>query len=255
MEKNLRKNVICGRRNVKEFFRHLKEAGDFDKSSEILIKKNLSKEAEKEILSIVPKGFRMSYISGGEFDSLFPGLNHQGVAVISDKTRSQYKVFDFSDLREEVSEKSGPILILDRIQDPGNLGNILRTAECFGVNTVILSERESCDITPAVEKVSSGAVHYLKIFKVVNLKQAIEILKEKGFWIVSVTEKGVSDPKNLPSKEEICLVMGNESEGIKKSLLENSDFTFRIDMHGKIESLNVVVSCGIVLDRIVNRKI
>ncbi len=257
MEKSLRqKNAIYGRQNVKEFFRKIKDSNKETtvQIQQILIKKNPSREVEKEILPLIPNGFRITYITGGEFDSLFPNANHQGVAIVTDTKKQNSETLDFSDLKESIVEKIGPILVLDRIQDPGNLGNILRTAECFGVKIVIIPDRQSCDITGAVEKVSSGAIHYLKIFKVTNLNQVIEILKEKGYWIVAGTEKGESNPKNLPSKEETCLILGNENEGIKKILLENSDFTYRIDLHGKIESLNVGVSCGILLDRIVNRR-
>ncbi|MCK6379638.1 MAG: 23S rRNA (guanosine(2251)-2'-O)-methyltransferase RlmB [Leptospiraceae bacterium] len=256
MEKNLKqKSFIYGKQNVKEFFRKLKSSNSNEKVSirEILVKKNPSKDIEKEILSFIPKGFHITYISTEEFDSLFPNSNHQGIAVVQDTKKEFSNSLDFSDLKKDITEKKGPILILDRIQDPGNLGNILRTAECFGVQFVIIPERESCDITNAVEKVSSGATHYLKIYKVTNLKQVIEVLKEKGYWVVAGTEKGESSPKNLPSKEETCLILGNENEGIKKILLEHSDFTYRINLHGKIESLNVGVSCGILLDRIVNR--
>ena len=98
MEKNLRtKNAIYGRRNVKEFLRHFKgsDLETSDKIQEILIKKNPSREVEKEILSDVPKGIRITYISGGEFDLLFPGVNHQGVAVVSEKLKPNSKALDF----------------------------------------------------------------------------------------------------------------------------------------------------------------
>lgn len=144
---------------------------------------------------------------------------------------------------------------MDRIQDPGNLGNILRTAECFGITNIILPERESAGITPVVEKVSSGAISFLKIFTVKNLANTLELLKENGYWIVSTSDRGTEENwSKLPELEELVILMGNEGEGVKRILLEKSDFVLRIPMHGNLSSLNVTVATGIVLDRIVNRK-
>ena len=100
---------------------------------------------------------------------------------------------------------------------------------------------------------SSGAIHHLKIFKVVNLRQVIDFLKENGYWVVATSDRGMDSWDKLPELHETAVIMGNEEAGVKRILLENADFVFQIPMHGKVSSLNVVVATGIVLDRIVNR--
>ncbi|MCE9501127.1 MAG: 23S rRNA (guanosine(2251)-2'-O)-methyltransferase RlmB [Leptospira sp.] len=257
MEKKLAyKNAVFGRRNVSELLRKLSESGDGPETwpvREVLIKKNPSTDIINEIVSVIPKGLKITYLSGGDLDSMLPGINHQGVIALKIARATNAQTGDLSDLKVFIKESKGPVLILDRIQDTGNLGNILRTAECFGVTAVVISERESADITATVEKSSSGAVHHLNLFRVTNLMQAVEALKASGYWIVSASDRGTEDWKKLPDATETVLILGNESEGVKKILLDNSDFILRIPLHGSVSSLNVGTACGICLDRIVNR--
>jgi 23S rRNA (guanosine2251-2'-O)-methyltransferase len=137
--------------------------------------------------------------------------------------------------------------------DTGNLGSILRTAECFGITHIIIPERDMAPINDTVERISSGALHHIQLFRVTNLNQTLELLKEKGYWIVITSDSGSEDWSGLPNANELAIVLGNEEKGVKRLLNENSDFKLRIPMHGEISSLNVAVSCGIVLDRIINR--
>ncbi len=216
------------------------------------IKENPGTEIVEKILNKIPSFVQVHKVSVSKLDSLVPGRNHQGIVAL--KAPSKQTTFDKKNLEEFLSEKPGAFLILDRIQDPGNLGNILRTAECFRVTNIILPERESAGITPVVEKVASGALSFLKIFTVKNLANTLELLKENGYWIVSTSDRGTEDWSKLPDLNELVILMGNEGEGIKRILMEKSDFVLRIPMHGNLSSLNVTVATGIVLDRIVNRK-
>ena len=100
------------------------------------------------------------------------------------------------------------------MQDTGNLGNILRTAECFGFTTIVLSERESAPINDTVERMSSGAIHHLKIFKVINLRQVIDFLKESGYWIVATSDRGMDSWDKVPELHETAVIMGNEEAGV-----------------------------------------
>ncbi|MDX1959987.1 MAG: 23S rRNA (guanosine(2251)-2'-O)-methyltransferase RlmB [Leptospiraceae bacterium] len=257
MEKKINYRPIFGKRNVEEFLRKWNDKPEeFQKTEfkEILIKKNPSKDI-MDIIKKIPKGVKISYTSLGDMDAMFKGLNHQGIALIKIQQNSKNSVYsEINELYLEIeSGKKTLILALDRISDTGNLGNILRTAECFGVTHIILPERDTAPVNEVVERISSGATHHLKLYRVTNLYSTLEILKEKGYWIVSTSDKGTEDWDNLPEKEEIVLVMGSEGEGVKKLVLERSDFLVRIPLHGKISSLNVTIACGICLDRIVNR--
>lgn len=256
MEKKVIKGAIYGKRNVAELIQKNHEDGLPPAKwgfKEVLIKKNPSRDLMNEIVSLIPKGIRITYLSIGEMDSMFHGVNHQGIVLLREESKKSTYTGDFTGLQELVAEEKLPILILDRVQDTGNLGNILRTAECFGFTTIVLSERESAPINDTVERMSSGAIHHLKIFKVINLRQVIDFLKENGYWIVATSDRGMDSWDKLPELHETAVIMGNEEAGVKRILLENADFVFQIPMHGKVSSLNVVVATGIVLDRIVNR--
>ncbi len=256
MEKKVIKGAIYGKRNVAELIQKNHDDGLPPNKwgfREVIIKKNPSRDLMNEVVSLIPKGIRITYLSIGEMDSMFHGVNHQGIVLLREESKKSTFTGDFTGLQELVAEEKLPILILDRVQDTGNLGNILRTAECFGFTTIVLSERESAPINDTVERMSSGAIHHLKIFKVINLRQVIDFLKENGYWVVATSDRGMDSWEKLPELHETAVIMGNEEAGVKRILLENADFVFPIPMHGKVSSLNVVVATGIVLDRIVNR--
>jgi 23S rRNA (guanosine2251-2'-O)-methyltransferase len=243
-----KKNLIYGRRNVLEYLSS--QAGNPGSSYEIFIKEGT--KGIEEIYELIPPRTKKSKLSGQDFEGKFKGISHQGVVVVIKEGADNY--LSLGDLKDKVEgEERFPILILDRIQDAGNLGSILRTAECFGFKDVVIPDRDSAKITDAVIKTSSGAIHKLHLYHVANLAQVVDFLKENNYWVVAATEKGSEDWKNLPEPQECALIMGNEHEGIKKILLEKSDFQFRIPIHGEIGSLNVAISTGIFMDRIVNR--
>ncbi|WP_039942420.1 23S rRNA (guanosine(2251)-2'-O)-methyltransferase RlmB [Leptospira alexanderi] len=251
-EKIARPEYIFGKRTLIELTEaHIGKEHSFP-FTDLYVKENPGTDIVEKILNRLPSFVKVHRISGSKLDSLVPGKNHQGVVAL--KSFSRQQISDKKNLEEYLSEKPGAFLILDRIQDPGNLGNILRTAECFGITNIILPERESAGITPVVEKVSSGALSFLKIFTVKNLANTLELLKENGYWIVSTSDRGTENWSKLPELKELVILMGNEGEGVKRILLEKSDFVLRIPMHGNLSSLNVTVATGIVLDRIVNRK-
>jgi 23S rRNA (guanosine2251-2'-O)-methyltransferase len=249
------RDYIFGKRNVSELVGKLKKEGKSPRTwpfREIIVKKNPSKDI-LDILKTIPSEIKITHVSGGDLDAELPGKNHQGIALLREKnlTREKYKSLD--DLLENLSIEKSLVLVLDRIQDIGNFGGILRTAECFGVKHILIPERESAGINETVEKIASGALHYLNVYRVTNLNASLEKLKEIGYWTVATDETGTENWEKLPPKEEIVLVMGNEGKGVKRLLQENSDFMVRIPMHGSISSLNVTVATGIALDRIVNR--
>jgi 23S rRNA (guanosine2251-2'-O)-methyltransferase len=247
-------NLLYGRRSVAEYIekKNIEEA-DLD-IKEVYVKKNPTYDIE-QILKQIPTNRKIHYLSPIELDAKFPSMNHQGIVLALNEFRKKEFKRDLIGFKSfiDLEENRSPILILDRIQDAGNLGNILRTAECFGFKIVVLSEKESVGLTDAVVRVSSGAVHHLEVFTIVNLFQVIEHLKKVGYWIVATSDRGLDPWEKVPAARECAVIMGNEKEGVKRILLDNADFVCNIPMHGNISSLNVVVATGIVLDRIQNR--
>jgi 23S rRNA (guanosine2251-2'-O)-methyltransferase len=152
------------------------------------------------------------------------------------------------------SEGEALVLILDEIQDPHNVGAILRSAECSGVNGVILTKHNSATITSTVTKVSAGATEHLKICQVNNLSQTIDELREKGFWIVGSYLENAKDYTEVDYKIPIALIVGNEEKGIRKLTASKCDFLVKIPMIGKIQSLNVSVATGILLFEILRQR-
>ena len=241
---------IFGKRNSIEFLK----TQNHNLVEKIFLKESLEKSTQSEILKVA-KNCKIIRLDTKSLQQILPNQNHQGIAVVCKDSKNE-KVGSWQDFRLFFKENpKGPFLVLDRIQDTGNLGNILRTAECFGITAIILSSNESAKISTQVEKMSSGAIHYLNIFQVPNLSLVTELLKENHIWIIASSDKGNQFlTSNLPPKEEIALIVGNEEKGVKHLLMKKADFILQIPMLGQINSLNVTVATGILLDRIINRK-
>ncbi|NLK62778.1 MAG: 23S rRNA (guanosine(2251)-2'-O)-methyltransferase RlmB [Fusobacteria bacterium] len=158
---------------------------------------------------------------------------------------------DFGEFLEKiVKNKESTVLILDGIQDPRNFGAIIRSAECFGVDGIIIPNRNSVKINETVIKTSTGAIEYVDIVPVTNISQAIEQLKKIGYWIYGAEADGSKDFKKESYAEKAGVVLGSEGRGIRKKVKENCDILVKIPMKGKINSLNVSVACGILLSQI-----
>jgi 23S rRNA (guanosine2251-2'-O)-methyltransferase len=196
-------------------------------------------------------GIKVSQLSPQKFEKIAKSENSQGVLAL----KSEYKFYEIGDVIDESKKSEYPLLLLlDSIQDPHNLGAILRTAECAGVVGVIVTTNQSSPITDVVEKISAGAVSHLKICPINNLVHAIEQLKKEGFWIVGTHLSGQKNYDQIDYKMPTALVMGNEEKGIRKLVAENCDFLVKIPMKGKIDSLNVSVSTGVLLFEIVRQR-
>lgn len=173
------------------------------------------------------------------------GSGHQGVALEVDS-------YPYSDLGQMLSlaQKRGQdpfLLLLDTLQDPQNLGTLLRSAESVGVHGVILPLRHTATVTPAVVNVSSGASEHLLITQQ-NLAQAISLIKSESIWVIGLDggdEIPLLDQARL--KGPLALVVGGEAEGMRKLVRESCDLLLRLPMHGKIESLNAAVAGSVVL--------
>ena len=178
--------------------------------------------------------------------------NHQGVIAIVPPF-DYCEVEDILNFAKEKSEKPF-ILILDGIEDPHNLGSIIRTAETAGVHGIIIPKRRAATVNSTVHKVSAGAVEHVKIARVNNLNETIKYLKENDIWICGTD----MDAKNYYYNEKfdgpIAIVIGSEGFGMSRLVKENCDFLVKIPMKGKITSLNASVSAGIVMYEVVKQR-
>lgn len=183
-------------------------------------------------------------------DKLSRNGNHQGIVL-------ETKPFEYSDLNSIISvckKKANPlILILDEIEDPHNFGAIIRSADAFGVDGIIIKSRNQVPINMTVSKVSTGAIEYVRIAQVANLKTALDKLKDNGFWIYAADGSAKDEYQKINYDGPIALIVGSEGNGISRLLLDNSDFVIKIPMVGHVNSLNVSVATGILLSRIRNK--
>jgi len=176
---------------------------------------------------------------------------HQGAVGVA--AAKAYLSLD--DLLESISGLDAPLLlVLDGIEDPHNLGAILRTAEAAGAQGIILPTRRAVGLTAAVAKVSAGAIEHLPVARVVNLSQAIERLKEARFWIYGLDAKGSRSYAEVDYRGPVALVVGGEGRGLRPLVAGRCDGTVRIPMRGKVESLNVSVATAVVLYEILRQR-
>ena len=170
---------------------------------------------------------------------------HQGVLAIAEP-KGYVSMEEVIQLARDRGE--APLLVmLDSVQDPQNLGAIMRSAESFGVHGLVIPERRACGVTPAVIKASCGAWEYLPVARVKNLSRAIDLAKEQGLWIVGALAEAEKPIFDVDLRGSIGIVLGGEDRGISRLAAEKCDFLVRIPTMGCVPSLNVSVACGIIL--------
>ena len=184
----------------------------------------------------------LCYIDKNLFKKKYIDSRNQGIAI------SFYYEFIKREIPQNFIKNNICFLVLDQIKDPQNFGQIIRTAECAGVDGIIYSKHNSVPITNTVLQVSQGAFLNINLYEVVNIKNEIKKMKKEGFWAIGV-ENGLnaSNWYELDYKNKIIIVFGSEGEGIRKKVLEICDFKSTIEMQGKINSLNVSASISAVL--------
>lgn len=196
--------------------------------------------SDKEINSLLEKNkIKTEYLDKKAF-SKFDKYSHQGIIL-------DIEDFSYVDYKDFLSLDDAKIVILDHLEDPHNLGAIIRTCEAAGVHGIIIPKDRSVDINSTVMKTSAGALENVKIAKVTNLIKVIDDLKDNGYWIVGTEMEGDIDYRDVDYTGKIGLVIGNEGSGISKSVLQACDYVARIPMYGKINSLNASVAAGIMI--------
>jgi 23S rRNA (guanosine2251-2'-O)-methyltransferase len=179
-----------------------------------------------------------------KLDSL--ARNHQGVAL----EVGRYPIVDIEDILARAKKLNAPpfIIALDHIEDPHNLGAILRTAEVVGVHGLLLPKQRSVDVTPAVVRASAGAAEHMWVAKIPNLTQALKKLKQADVWVVGVENTSDALPYHQANLTgAIALVIGSEGRGMSRLVKKTCDFLIKLPMRGQIESLNASVACGLIL--------
>ena len=191
-------------------------------------------------------------VEKSKLDFMSKTNNHQGVIAIVPPF-NYCEIEDILDLAEQRNEDAF-ILILDGIEDPHNLGSIIRTAETAGVHGIIIPKRRSVTVNSTVSKVSAGAVEHMKIARVNNINEAIRKLKENGLWIIGTDMNTNTYYYNQDLTGPIAIVIGNEGSGMSMKVTKACDFLVKIPMKGKVTSLNASVSTGIVIYEAVKQR-
>ena len=186
-----------------------------------------------------------------KLDQLVEG-NHQGVIA-------QVAAYQYAELEDlfKVAEKRNEdpfFLILDEIEDPHNLGSIMRTADATGAHGIIIPKRRAVGLTASVAKASTGAIEYIPVARVTNLSRTIDELKERGLWIAGTDAKGKTDYRNLDGTMPIGLVIGSEGKGMSRIIGEKCDFLITLPMVGKVTALNASVAESLLMYEVYRKR-
>lgn len=198
------------------------------------------------------KGIVIKEVDRKKLDSMSVTGAHQGVIAVV----TPYKYCEIEEIIQYAEEKGEKpfVLVLDEIEDPHNLGSIIRTAEICGVHGIIIPKRRNVGITPTVYKTSAGAIEHMKIAKVANINNAVDKLKENGIWVYGADMDGQSYCYQTDFTGAVALVIGSEGRGISKLTKDKCDMLVKIPMAGKITSLNASVAAGIMMYEVLKQK-
>jgi 23S rRNA (guanosine2251-2'-O)-methyltransferase len=235
---------VEGRNAVYEL---LKTDKEIDK---ILVQKDLKDDASKRLINVIRSHkIKLQLVDKYVIEKESESKRHQGfIAYVSD-----YKYFDVEDILAGCNEDNALVVILNEILDPHNLGSIIRVCECAGAQGLVISKDRCASVSDTVMRISAGALNHVKVAKVTNINNTIEQLKDNGFWVYGC-EVGGGDiyKSNLTGK--IALVIGGEDSGVKRLTKEKCDGIISLPMHGKVNSLNASVACGIAVYEVLRQR-
>lgn len=222
---------------------------DNKKIHEIILMEGLKdKELEKMIRQ---SGIPLRVMNRRQMDKLLNASNHQGIAASID----DYKTYTIDEMIETIPKGKLPLLImLDGLEDPHNLGAILRTADCINADGIIIGKHRSVQLTPTVAKVSTGAIDTVKVASVTNLSKTLVQLKKQGFWVVGADIENARDYREGQYDVPLVLVIGSEGFGISDLVKKNCDYMIALPMAGTVTSLNASVAAGILMYEIYSKR-
>lgn len=238
--------LIMGRHPVNEAFNSGRKINNvwINKESQGLSKSLLDQIAER--------GMTIQYVPRKKLDQLVQSSQHQGIVA----SVAAYEYSEMNDLFDIASKRGEQpfFILLDGVEDPHNLGSVLRTADAAGVHGVIIPKRRAVGLTQAVAKASTGAIEYIPVVKVTNLARTMDELKDRGVWFMGTAADGDQDYRQATCDMPLCLVMGNEGKGISRLTREKCDFLVRIPMVGKVTSLNASVAAGLLMYEVYRKR-
>ncbi|RAP73249.1 23S rRNA (guanosine(2251)-2'-O)-methyltransferase RlmB [Paenibacillus montanisoli] len=240
---------IAGKHPVMEALRSGREI------NKIWVAEQAQKAAQPIILEAKKAGLIVQIVDKRKLDQMVEGVPHQGVIAQA----AAYRYYEVEELLQRAQE-SGEMpffLLLDEIEDPHNLGSILRTAECTGVHGVIIPKRRSASLTATVSKTSAGAVEYVPVARITNMAQTIDKLKEAGVWVAGADVGAKQDVYASSTKFDmpLAIVIGNEAKGIGRLIREKCDFLIKLPMNGQLNSLNASVAAGVLMYEVLRQRL
>ncbi|MFF2094476.1 23S rRNA (guanosine(2251)-2'-O)-methyltransferase RlmB [Paenibacillus sp. NPDC058174] len=239
--------LIAGKHPVMEALRSGREI------NKIWIAEGAQKSLTQPITAEAKKnGIVVQFVDKRKLDSMVEGVQHQGVVAQA----AAFAYVEIEDLLERARSRGETpfILLLDEIEDPHNLGSILRTAECTGVHGVIIPKRRAAGLTATVLKTSAGAAEHVPVARVTNLAQTIDRLKEEGVWIAGTDLSAPQDVYKTKFDLPLAIVIGNEGKGIGRLIKDKCDFLVKLPMLGQLNSLNASVAAGVLMYEVVRQR-
>ena len=239
-------DFIIGRNPVMEALKSQREI------NKIWIAEGVQRHSVQAIIQRAKQnGVHVQYVPKKKLDQMVEGT-HQGVVA----QVAAYRYYEIDDLFARASEKSEPpfFLVLDELEDPHNLGSIMRTADAVGAHGIIIPKRRSVGLTATVAKASTGAIEHIPVARVTNLARTIDELKERGVWIVGTDAKAKDDYRSFDGTMPLALVIGSEGKGISRLVLEKCDFLLRLPMRGHVTSLNASVAASILMYEVYRKR-
>lgn len=198
------------------------------------------------------RGIQFQFVPKKKIESLVDADNHQGIVA----SIAAYEYAELDDLfaKAEARGVEPFFLLLDEIEDPHNLGSILRTADAAGAHGVIIPKRRAVGLTATVAKASAGAIEYVPVVRVTNLARTMDELKQRGLWFAGTDAKGDSDYRDASFDLPIGLVIGSEGKGMSRLIKEKCDFLVRIPMEGNVTSLNASVAASLLMYEVLRKR-
>jgi len=234
--RNAVKELLAGERDIEKIY---VQSGEREGSLKVLV----AEARERKI--------PVSELEKSRLDSMAKGLNHQGIVAVA----SEHNYSSVDEIIAFAEEKGDApfVIMLDGVEDPHNLGAIIRSAECCGAHGVIIPKRRAVGLTPVVSKSSAGAIEHQRVAKVTNLANTIDELKERGFWIYGA-DMGGKEYYSTDFSGAVCLVLGSEGFGISRLIREKCDFIVSIPLYGNVNSMNVSCAGAVLFAEIAKQK-
>ncbi|BDR60838.1 23S rRNA (guanosine(2251)-2'-O)-methyltransferase RlmB [Lactobacillus xylocopicola] len=225
---------------------------DAGRINKVFLQQGVQESFAKEVYGLAKdKGLIIQTVPKNKLDRLVAGGNHQGLVLAV----ASFEYAELTALLAEFDQRAEDpfLLMLDSIEDPHNLGSILRTADATGVAAVIIPKRHATGLTSVVAKTSTGAIDHVPVARVGNLVQTSQLLKKRGYWLFGTDMDG-TDYRRWDSKGKTVLVIGNEGKGISRLLKEQMDQMLTLPMVGHVQSLNASVATGVLLYQMLNSR-